>query len=96
MNRKLQSENIDVLYEAVGLIETREEFYNFFEDLCTITELQAMAHRFAVAKMLTEGFTYQEISEKTGASTATISRINKCIGYGADGYNVILSRMKKQ
>ncbi|MCI9031064.1 MAG: hypothetical protein HFK09_00875 [Clostridia bacterium] len=96
MNRKLQSENIDVLYEAVGLIETREEFYNFFEDLCTITELQAMAHRFAVAKMLTEGFTYQEISEKTGASTATISRINKCIGYGADGYNVILSRMKKK
>ena len=84
MNRKLQSENIDVLYEAVGLIETREEFYNFFEDLCTITELQAMAHRFAVAKMLTEGYTYQEISEKTGASTATISRINKCIGYGAD------------
>lgn len=96
MNRKLQSENIDVLYEAVGLIETREEFYNFFEDLCTITELQAMAHRFAVAKMLTEGYTYQEISEKTGASTATISRINKCIGYGADGYNVILSRMKKK
>lgn len=96
MNRKLQSENIDVLYEAVGLIETREEFYNFFEDLCTITELQVMAHRFAVAKMLTEGYTYQEISEKTGASTATISRINKCIGYGADGYNVILSRMKKQ
>ncbi len=96
MNRKLQSENIDVLYEAVGLIETREEFYNFFEDLCTITELQAMAHRFVVAKMLTEGYTYQEISEKTGASTATISRINKCIGYGADGYNVILSRMKKQ
>ena len=96
MNRKLQSENIDVLYEAVGLIETREEFYNFFEDLCTITELQAMAHRFAVAKMLTEGYTYQEISEKTGASTATISRINKCIGYGADGYNVILSRLKKQ
>ena len=96
MNRELQSENIDVLYEAVGLIETREEFYNFFEDLCTITELQAMAHRFAVAKMLTEGFTYQEISEKTGASTATISRINKCIGYGADGYNVILSRMKKK
>ncbi len=96
MNRKLQAENIDVLYEAVGLIETREEFYNFFEDLCTITELQAMAHRFAVAKMLTEGYTYQEISEKTGASTATISRINKCIGYGADGYNVILSRMKKQ
>ena len=96
MNRKLQSENIDVLYVAVGLIETREEFYNFFEDLCTITELQAMAHRFAVAKMLTEGYTYQEISEKTGASTATISRINKCIGYGADGYNVILSRMKKK
>ena len=65
MNRKLQSENIDVLYEAVGLIETREEFYNFFEDLCTITELQAMAHRFAVAKMLTEGYTYQAASRSS-------------------------------
>lgn len=96
MNRKLQSEDIDILYEAVGLIQSKEEFYNFFEDLCTITELQAMAHRFAVAKMLTEGYTYQDIGEKTGASTATISRINKCLGYGADGYNVILSRMKKK
>lgn len=96
MNRKLQSEDVDVLYEAVCCIKSKEEFYNFFEDLCTITELQAMAHRFAVAKMLTEGYTYQDIGEKTGASTATISRINKCLGYGADGYNVIISRMSKK
>ena len=96
MNRKLQSEDVDVLYEAVCCIKSKEEFYNFCEDLCTITELQAMAHRFAVAKMLTEGYTYQDIGEKTGASTATISRINKCLGYGADGYNVIISRMSKK
>ena len=96
MNQKLQSEDIDTLYEAVSCIETKEEFYNFFEDLCTITELQSLAHRFTVAKMLSDGYTYQDISDKTGASTATISRINKCPGYGADGYSVILSRMKKK
>ncbi|MCI9518064.1 MAG: hypothetical protein HFK08_02255 [Clostridia bacterium] len=96
MNQKLQSEDIDTLYEAVSCIETKEEFYNFFEDLCTITELQSLAHRFTVAKMLSDGYTYQDISDKTGASTATISRINKCLGYGADGYSVILSRMKKK
>ena len=90
MNQKLQSEDIDTLYEAVSCIETKEEFYNFFEDLCTITELQSLAHRFTVAKMLSDGYTYQDIS------TATISRINKCLGYGADGYSVILSRMKKK
>lgn len=96
MNQKLQSEDIDTLYEAVSCIETKEEFYNFFEDLCTITELQSLALRFTVAKMLSDGYTYQDISDKTGASTATISRINKCLGYGADGYSVILSRMKKK
>lgn len=96
MNRKLQSEDIDVLYDAISCIETKEEFYNFFEDLCTVTELQALAHRFAVAKMLSDGYTYQDISEKTGASTATISRINKCLSYGEDGYSVILSRMKNK
>ena len=96
MNQKLQSEDIDTLYEAVSCIETKEEFYNFFEDLCTITELQSLAHRFTVAKMLSDGYTYQDISDKTGSSTATISRINKCLGYGADGYSVILSRMKKK
>lgn len=96
MNQKLQSEDIDTLYEAVSCIQTKEEFYNFFEDLCTITELQSLAHRFTVAKMLSDGYTYQDISDRTGASTATISRINKCLGYGADGYSVILSRMRKK
>lgn len=96
MNPKLQSEDVDILYEAISLIESKEEFYNFFEDLCTVTELQSLAHRFSVAKMLSDGCTYLDISEKTGASTATISRINKCLSYGADGYNVILSRMQKK
>ncbi len=96
MNRKLQSDDIDALYEAVSCIRTREEFYNFFEDLCTIAELQSLAHRFSGAKMLDDGCTYQDIIDKTGASTATISRINKCLGYGADGYSVILSRMKNK
>lgn len=96
MNRKLQSDDIDALYEAVSCIRTREEFYNFFEDLCTIAELQSLAHRFSVAKMLDDGCTYQDIIDKTGASTATISRINKCLGYGSDGYSVILSRMKNK
>lgn len=96
MNTKLQTEELDNLFDAIALIETREEFYNFFEDLCTVTELQSLAHRFCVAKMLSEGKTYLDVSEQTGASTATISRINKCLSYGADGYNTILARMKSK
>lgn len=94
MNHKLQSEDMDSLYEAISLIENREEFYNFMEDLCTVVEMQSLAHRFVVAKMLYDGKTYSEVSELTGASTATISRISKCLTYGADGYKVILKRMK--
>lgn len=94
MNQKLQSEELDSLYEAISLIQTREEFYNFFEDLCTVVELQSLAHRFSVAKMLYDGKTYTEVGELTGASTATISRISKCLTYGADGYKAILIRMK--
>lgn len=94
MNQKLQSEELNSLYEAISLIQTREEFYNFFEDLCTVVELQSLAHRFSVAKMLYDGKTYTEVGELTGASTATISRISKCLTYGADGYKAILIRMK--
>lgn len=94
MNHKLQSEEMDSLYEAISFIKSKEEFYNFFEDLCTVVEMQSLAHRFSVAKMLYDGKTYCEVGELTGASTATISRISKCLTYGADGYKTILQRMK--
>ena len=94
MNTKLQSKEIDLLYDAFSLIRNKEEFYNFFEDLCTVVEMQSLAHRFSVAKLLEEGKTYTEVSEATGASTATISRISKCLSYGSDGYKVILKRMR--
>lgn len=96
MNRKLESEEVDDLYEAMTLIRNKEEFYNFLEDLCTVAEMQSLAHRFSVAKMLYDGKTYSEVSELTGASTATISRISKCLTYGADGYKAILKRMKNE
>lgn len=95
MNKKLVSKEADSLFDAIASLENKEEFYNFFEDLCTVTELKSLAHRFAVAKLLSEGKTYLEVSETTGASTATISRISKCLMFGADGYNTIIKRMDK-
>lgn len=96
MNPKLKSNDMDNLFKAMSLLRSPEEYYNFFEDLCTVTELQSLAHRFSVAKMLKNGKTYLEVSEITGASTATISRISKCLAYGADGYNTILERIKEE
>lgn len=96
MNKKLKVKEIDELYKAIRLIETEEEFYNFFEDLCTVNELKSLAHRFCVAKLLSEGKTYIEVSEQTGASTATISRISKCLSYGADGYSAIIAKLDKE
>lgn len=95
MNNKLKDENIDMLFEALLTLKTPEELYCFFEDLCTVTELKAMAQRFFVAKLLDEGVIYTEIEQKTGASSATISRVNKCLQYGADGYNLAIERLKK-
>ena len=77
-------------------LQTPEECYRFFEDLCTVSELKAMEQRYEVAKLLDEGMVYNEILEKTGASSATISRVNRCLNYGADGYRVILDRMGEQ
>ena len=94
MNTKLRSPELDLLYDAFTRIQSKDEFYSFFEDLCTVVEMQSLAHRFMVAKLLNEGKTYTEVSEETGASTATISRISKCLSYGADGYKLILDRMK--
>ncbi len=95
-HHKIKSEAVDNLFKAILLLESIDECYRFFEDICTIGEIQAMAQRLEVARMLKEGMTYNEIVKKTGASTATISRIKRYLNYGADGYNLILERMKKQ
>ena len=93
MNSKIKDEMTDKLFEAVLLLKNIDECYNFFEDVCTISELKALAQRLQVAKMLREGHTYTDIGEKTGASTATISRVNRSLQYGADGYKMILDRL---
>ncbi len=92
---KLKNKETDALCDAFLLLKTREDCYKFFEDLMTIKEIQSFAQRWQVARMLDEGKTYAEIEQATKASTATISRINKCLSYGADGYTSILERMKK-
>ena len=96
MNHKLKDEQTDRLFEAILKLENVEECYNFFEDLGTISEIKAFAQRFAVAQMLTEKKTYREIHEKTGASEATISRVNRALNYGADGYRLALTRLVKK
>jgi TrpR-related protein YerC/YecD len=93
MNKKIKSETVDTLFEAILSLETKEECYNFFEDLCTVNELLSLSQRFEVASMLKEHKTYLEIAEKTGASTATISRVNRSLNYGNDGYELVFSRM---
>ncbi|MBQ2678059.1 MAG: TrpR-like protein YerC/YecD [Firmicutes bacterium] len=91
---RFKSEDIDGLFEAVMKLENEEECYRFFEDLCTINELKAMAQRWQVARLLAARKTYSEIEDETAASTATISRINKCLLYGADGYKKVLKKLE--
>lgn len=92
---KLKNPELDLFFEAVLKLETIEECYSFFEDVATINELKALAQRIQVAKFLKEKKVYTEIAEETGASTATISRVNKCLNYGTGGYNLILERLEK-
>lgn len=94
INEKLRDELTDKLFEAILTLETVEECYRFFEDLATIGEIKALAQRLEVAKMLDTGMTYEDIVDATGASTATISRVKKCLHYGADGYRIVLERAK--
>ena len=96
MNRKIRSKELDNLFEAILSLQTVDECYRFFEDIGTISEVQAFSQRFEVAKMLKEGRKYTEIAQATGASTATISRVSKSLNYGADGYNIVLERLKKE
>ena len=96
INEKLRSQQNDELFTAILTLENTEECYAFFEDICTINELHAIAQRLQVAKLLSEKKTYSEIESITKASTATISRINKCLVYGADGYKRVLERLQEK
>jgi TrpR-related protein YerC/YecD len=93
---KFQSPETDLFFDAILSMRDAEECYRFFEDVSTINELRALSQRFYIAKLLSEGKTYQEIENLTKASTATISRINKCYRYGADGYKIAMERLSKK
>ena len=96
MNRKIQDENLDYLFKAILSLQSTEECYNFFEDLCTVAEIKAMSQRLHVARMLRKHHIYSDIVETTGASTATISRVNRCLNYGSEGYTTVLERLEKE
>lgn len=94
MGKGIKTEAVSHLLEAILTLENVEECFDFFEDLCTVNELLSLAQRFEVAKMLREHNTYLEVAEKTGASTATISRVNRSLNYGNDGYDMVFARIK--
>jgi len=95
MNKKIKTDAVDHLFQAILTLETQEECYSFFEDVCTVNELLSLSQRYEVAKMLREKKTYLEIAEHTGASTATISRVNRSLNYGNDGYDMVFARLAK-
>ena len=94
MNTKLKDMNVDYLFKAILSLGTMEECYDFFEDVCTVPEVKALSQRLEVARMLSEGRVYSDIVAKTGASTATISRVNRSLNYGSDGYKVVFERVR--
>ena len=96
MARIAKKEKSDGLYRAILTLKTEEEVYNFFQDLCTITELRAMEQRFEVAVLLHEGMIYNDILERTGASSATISRVNRSLAFGYGGYQTFFDRQETE
>lgn len=94
IDERIKTDQVDDLFDAILSLKDRKEAYKFFEDLCTIAEIKSMAQRWAVAKKLAAGETYQDIAQDTGASTATISRVKRYLEYGADGYRLVLERIK--
>lgn len=95
MSKNIRTDAVSYLFDAILSLKDKEECYTFFEDICTVNELLSLAQRFEVAKMLREHRTYLEIAEKTGASTATISRVNRSLNYGNDGYDMVFERINK-
>lgn len=96
MNNKLKDKNVDFLFNAVLALRDIEECYDFFEDLCTVQELKTLSQRIVVAKMLSDKRVYTDIVNETGASTATISRVNRSLHYGCDGYDKIFARIEEK
>ena len=94
MNKRIKKTRNEEMYKAILTLQTVEEAMKFFDDLCTVSELQAMEQRFQVARLLDEGLIYNDILEKTGASSATISRVNRSLQYGVDGYAVVFERLR--
>ena len=93
MNKKFEDQSVATLFKALLSLETEEECGAFLEDLCTITEIKSMAQRLEVAQLLNNKIVYTEIAKKTGASTATISRVGRSLNYGTDGYRLVLDRL---
>ena len=96
MNSKIKDDSVDFLFEAILSLKTEEECYAFFEDLCTVPEIKAMSQRILVAHMLSTKRVYSDIVARTGASTATISRVNRSLHYGCDGYELVFKRMEME
>ena len=96
MGKNVRTEEVDHLFEAILSLQNKEECYSFFEDVCTINELLSISQRYEVARMLRENKTYLDIAAKTGASTATISRVNRSLNYGNDGYDMVFKRLDNQ
>ena len=93
MSKNVHTEAVNHLFDAILSLENKEECYRFFEDVCTVNELLSLSQRYEVARMLRAQKTYLDIAEKTGASTATISRVNRSLNYGNDGYDMVLERV---
>lgn len=93
MNKQNKKPRSEQMYRAILQLKTEDECMKFFDDLCTVTELQAMEQRFQVAVLLEQGLTYNDILEQTGASSATISRVNRSLQYGEDGYSILFKRL---
>ena len=96
MNKKIRTDAVDYLFDAILSLKDKEECYTFFEDICTVNELLSLSQRFEVASMLRNHKTYLEIADKTGASTATISRVNRSLNYGNDGYEMVFTGMENK
>lgn len=96
MGKTIHTEAVELLFDAMITLKTKEEYYAFFEDICTVNEILSMAQRIEVAKKLEEGRTYLEVTNETGASTATISRVNRMLNYGTDGMKLALERLSEQ
>lgn len=96
MGKTIHTEAVELLFDAIQSLKSKEEYFAFFEDICTVNEVLSMAQRLEVAQKLQEGRTYLEVTNETGASTATISRVNRMLNYGTDGLKTVLERLKEE